>query len=263
MTSKIVDSYRQNFAKIKEIDGLFLKLKTLNATQEEIAMRIIRYYNVLFKNISSKRKEVKIKGEKKSYVLTRAGLAKKDEWQLNSINLINASANRTEFLKELCFLAKKENLIQFKGVLSHERYKIFNDFLKKAKLLGIKTDFSLDTTQQTQQGINYKIIKEYRNGNHFILKEIVLEMTYNALRITKPLGEKILIPLYNMCSLENASYLEQIFPEARKLLSIAIKTKEKEINNLNKFIVYLRKKFENQLVLEELYYRPAQNENRR
>jgi hypothetical protein len=59
------------------------------------------------------------------------------------------------------------------------------------------------------------------------------------------------IPLSNL-SLDYCVCIEQLFPEINKILDLYIKERKREIKNVNKFVEYCKKEFENQLVLEEL-----------
>lgn len=254
MTSKIANSYKANLLRFEEINQINRELRELATKRDEVIKRVIRYYNIIFKNISSKRKEVKIPNQKESYLVTKAGLTRKQDWQINSINL--TSIPKVEFLKELVFLSKPQNKILFKKVLSKQKYNIFNTFLKKSFLLSINESFEVKTS---------KDLIDYRLESPLSLKKIVLN--YNSLllyveqNVIEPRSPylatpTIQIPIYNITTLEHMSFLEQVSPETKKLLLLSKKNKLKEIDNLNKFIEYLRTKFENLLVLEELYSKP-------
>jgi len=257
MVSKIVDGYKASLSKFEEITGLNKELRDLIIQRDEVIKRVIRYYNIIFKNISSKRKEVRLtdnsQNKKNIYLVTKAGLTRKDEWQINSINL--TSIPKVEFLKELVFISNLENRQAFKKVLSKQKYKIFDNFMKKAKLLELQDTFEIKTNKE---------LKDYRLNNSLILEKISLNYNNINLFVVQKTAEKnskflvtptINVPLYNM-TLENLSFLEQIIPETKKLILISKKNKIKEMENLTKFIEYLRTKFENQLVLEELYSKP-------
>lgn len=258
MVSKIVDGYKASLSKFEEIIDLNKELRDLIIQRDEVIKRVIRYYNIIFKNISSKRKEVRLtdnnsQNKKKIYLVTKAGLTRKDEWQINSINL--TSIPKVEFLKELVFISNSVNKQAFKKVLSKQKYKIFDNFMKKAKLLELQDTFEIKTNKE---------LKDYRLNNSLILEKVSLNYNNINFFVVQKTAEKnskflvtptINIPLHNM-TLENLSFLEQIIPETKKLILISKKNKIKEMENLTKFIEYLRTKFENQLVLEELYSKP-------
>jgi len=258
MTSKIIDAYKANSQKFEEIIKINKELKELTTQRDEVITRIIRYYNIIFKNISSKRKQIKIPGAKDAYLVTKAGLTKKQDWQINSINL--TSIPKVDFLNELVFLAKLQNKVLFKKVLSRQKYKILSDFLKQTKLLEVQDIFRYKPKERE--------LKDWRLKQTLLLTDISLAYGAIDLKVQQrnpesytQAGQNVLsnirIPLTNL-TIENISYLEQVFPEAKRLLTIAKKNKDKEIKNLNKFIEYLRKKFENQMVLEELYAKPRE-----
>jgi len=248
MTNLIINSYKRNLPKFEEIYKLYTEIVNLNRKHDEVMTKVIRYYNIIFKNISSTRKIVRLKGRNKAFVVTKTGLSQKDEYQINSISL--TAIPKIDFFNDLVLISKPENKKEFKKVLSRQKYKIFCNFLKKAKLLEIKNSFEIANANKSV--LEYKKIQTPTMIEKIILNYTTLEI-YPA-----HFGGKIQIPLYGL-SFDSMSLLEQIFPEAKRLLKTAKKNKEKEIENLLKFIEYLKVKFENQLVLEELYAKPRKD----
>jgi hypothetical protein len=253
MTSKIIDAYRTNLKKFGDVATLIKELKTLTMSRDDKMKEVISYYRTIFRNLSSKRKEIGLYKGDKGYFVSQAGISIKGQYQINSESL--ESLPQQNFIKELVYLSGVDKKM-FRQALTKEKYRILDKFMKKVYLL--------ETNDVTLTPNKPKIIKDLV-GNDLELKK--LSLNYNQILMT--INEKkkrefeftdemevistraVSLQMYTL-NLENMAMLEQISSEVRKLLKKAMVERRREIINIVKFINYIRDKFANQLALEEL-----------
>jgi hypothetical protein len=243
--SKIIEAYKKNLPKFEELIELSRELNVLTNERDILIAKVAKLYNIILKNISSKRKPLAFSS---GMYLGPAGITKKSSIYASNIVLFK----KEDFLKELIKLSKYNLKQELQNVLSKEKIKIIIDFVKKAELLRIIEPFSLH--------IEKKIFRFFLSSNtDKPLKEVLV----TKLAI---IGRRLMINLndddeshsfsFEFFSSENAILIEQLYPETKKLLKSDKKQKVKEIMNISRFIAFIKDKFGNTLAVEEL-----QNEN--
>ena len=246
MTSKIIKAFVKNESNFKNITRKCENLRTLQNQRENELKRVVNLYNIIFKNLSSRRKVIIKHDEGREYIATPTGISVK---KVHSINAENISVERPiDMIKEFEYLAKHGK--EVKQVLSKDKAKIYFGFIKKIHLLKIGERNYVDVRKKFYE-LDVRGFFERKLEKEFVLTRITFDGdTYNAILNLEGMNQRHIPMAY--FSLEYGSVIEQILPEINKLIDKTIKQRQKELINIRKFIDYCKVKFENQLVLEEL-----------
>lgn len=242
MTDKIANAIESNQAKFKELRLLAENLIVLKKDWEIKEEYLIKIYEIVLKNLSSKKKlvykETKIQN-RKEYFIGRDGISCKSEgWGINTANI-----SKDNF--KIGIKLADENIKEFLKIMSKEKKIKFKQFLEKSYLY-------YNLTPSVDKNYNEIITKtncdEYGNFETTGVKNIKIQVGNIVKAILN--GES---NSYGYCNSNDYNLLkpkekefiifEQLFIQIRDCLKQEVKNKEQSLTNITKYLNDLDLKF--------------------
>ena len=239
MTNKIVKAIEDNNLKFIELKNLATKLVELKNQRNVKENQLIEVYNIIFKNLSSKKKLVHTENQKEIYI-GRDGVSYKNKgYGLNTTNIANTNIFRA-YIQLI-----DEHITSFMKVLPKTKQKKFKDFMQKSYLY-------YNYTPHSNKDITPIIIKNHCNDNGIFKEEEIKNIKIQVANMVKVIlnGESTTVAYHNsndfdLLNPRTDDYIvfEQLYPLIKNSLKSLIKTKEKDLDNITKYLNDLDLKF--------------------
>lgn len=261
-TGQIINAINNNLEKFNIIGNLSQSItKAKTERQKIINNEIKEIYEIVFKNLCSKKIKTEFIYKDNFYYVCNTGISKKTnhDYYLNADNIGNEYFK--DFGNQLVIIGNNQSY--FLKVLSKQKKQIFKQFMKQVYLLKIVENSSIKFKEGEEITLN-EYHDEYLYGypnpkspkiTRKIMKKIVKEIKINEKGVELSYTEEENSPSLintNKQQLKDFIFIEQIYIPIKKLLGIELKIKNKELENTKKFLEYLKSTFSSHLMFREL-----------
>ena len=242
MTTKIIEAYKENEFKFKEISDLSERISLEIGKKTEVFNEIKRIYTILFRNFNTKRIETPVMLENSKQVfINKEGISIKHyKYDINSSYIDGGSTKFIECIKLL--KEKKEELLKY---IRENKQGLFNGFLENVEKLKPKEEFNKILEKK------WVIIEK----DEEMIETNNISINTRNIKIT-PIkdGEEQfkMFVRYNNPDLEDKLIIEQIYDELKEVLGEYLKSEQENLKDANIFLEDIKTKFAKELIINAL-----------
>ena len=231
-SNKIIRAIRGNKPKFDVLKSISQEILEVRELKEQQVKFVEKVYDVILKNLASKKTEVMTTIDKHTYYVNQTGITKKtNSYSVNTENIKSLSS--TSLLSSL--VEVKRNLQTFVKVLSPKKRAMFKKFMEKAHLLeelkpvGIPMGTKIDWVGNHQKDIEeLRVSYNYSSELNIVMGKD--DWRSDKVSITSP-------------DFKDYPVIEQLYNQLKFILKKELKQNTNELENFKKFLKDIDTKF--------------------